>query len=134
MKLIICGPWCTKLFELVINRDKPFKLHISKVNEDGRGTAQPQHTNYSDSKGPSCCRGCWVGLSLPICSNGREVWEVRRRGGQAPPAPLGVCFIGDGWGSFPLANKDCLCEMLQHYISESNAIWGLLICKNLTPC
>lgn len=56
MKLIICGPWCTKLFELVINRDKPFKLHISKVNEDGRGTAQPQHTNYSDSNGPGCCQ------------------------------------------------------------------------------
>lgn len=51
MKLIICGPWCTKLFELVINRDKPFKLHISKVNEDGRGTAQPWHTNYTDSHG-----------------------------------------------------------------------------------
>lgn len=49
MKLIICGPWCTKLFELVINRDKPFKLHISKVNEDGRGAAQPSIlTAYSE--------------------------------------------------------------------------------------
>lgn len=137
MKLIICGPWCTKLFELVINRDKPFKLHISKVNEDGRGTAQPQHTNYSGSNGPGCCGGRRVGLLHPICSpssHGREVWEVQRRGGQTSPAPLGVCFLGGVWGSFPLTDKNNLCETLQCYLSESNAVWGMPIRKYLAPC
>ena len=132
MKLIICGPWCTKLFELVINRDKPFKLHISKVNEDGRGTAQPQHTNYSDSNVPGCCGGCWVGLLHLICSpssKSRELWAVQRRGGQTSPAPLGLCFIRHSWGSFPLTNKNRLYKTLQCYLLERNAVWGMLICK-----
>lgn len=132
MKLIICGPWCTKLSELVINRDKPFKLHISKVNEDGRGAARPQHTNYPDSSGPGCCGGHWVGSSHLIrspSSNSREVWEVQRKSGQTCPSPLGVCFTGDGLGSSPLTRKKCLYEMLQHCPCESSAVWGTLISK-----
>lgn len=118
MKLIICGPWCTKLFELVINRDKPFKLHISRVNEDGRGAAQPQHTNYCNSNGPATAEGTNGFIPPdPIPAAGRFGRYGEGLVGQTSPAPLGVCFIGGGRGSFPLTNKTHLYEMLQYDLS-----------------